>query len=462
MPLEKLGFGINLSTLDSGLNVITKAVPGNLVWAGLVVRDGSVYDPPGANGLAHLREHCIFDGIKSEAVSDHLPLISDHKTNWIVEGKGATLNGLNSYQSVTYVLDYHRKHLPLMLDVLLKIVLLPKLSKESVIYQKNVVCAELARDKENPLYGEQHSTHFDTMLREMLFDSNPIKNRFGGKREEVKTIGAGLVRKTFADFYAPNNLALIVVGQFKHSTIVDIVKKFESTYGKLLPDKLKKLPRVEAESLKETRMKKRVKVWESDHFEHLVINMGYRAPNLFHRDMAPLRILNGILGSFSFSRLYHHFRETKGLSYFAESRYFKTSIHGEFVVHANFHPKAREQTTDIIDQAQEFIVKQLIGIAKGDISEEEFEHVKKSLYAYDRSFGLESPEYFRDLLVNAFEANNFTDGVSISESIQRELDEVLKVKNCSLKRFLAAINRQIEPERYALLISGPPNCYPTS
>lgn len=457
MPLEKLGFGIKLSTLESGLNVITKEFPGNLARVALAVRDGSVYDLPGYSGMAHKIEHCLFDGARTEAVSDQLPVTSDHKINWVVEGRGANLNGFNAYQSVSYVLDLNKKDLPLLLDLLLRIVLLPKLTRRSVQYQGQVISAELSRNKENPLYGDQHSTFFDELWREFLFPNNPIRNREGGRKEDVLRINQKLAQEHFAQFYAANNMALIVLGPFRHQEVVSLVKKFEKTFSSLLPAPIKNLPRVNPDLLKEKKLEKTIKIWENDHFEHLVINMGYRAPMVFERDHVPIRILHGILGAFTFGRIYKYFREKLGRSYLAESRYFRTSIHGELVMHVDFC--LSKDNKSVINQAQEWMCGQLKQIAAGEVPKNEFEHVKTALYNHDRGFQLEDPDYVRNLLISAIEADDFNGAVSISKTIRNELESALQVKNCSFKRFVTAINRQIDPERYALLVSGPPGCY---
>lgn len=461
MSLKKIGFGITVSTLDSGLHIVTKEFPGKLTYAGLSVRDGSVYDPSDQRGGGHVLEHCLFDGSRVEAISEQFPLLSDHKINWEVEKRGATLNGLNSYQSVTYVLDFNKCFVGYMLELLLRVILLPRLSETSVEKQKNIVCAELARNEENPLYGDDDdSTFFMELLRSILFARNPIRNMQGGMREEVKLIKHADIKKRFADHYALNNMALIVLGPFKHGEIVKLASRFERTFNGILPKKVRGIPRINLELLKEKKLAKHIKVLESEHFKHLVMGMGYRAPTVLHRDHAPLRILNGILGKFTFSRLYDRFREKDARSYFAESNLFTTSIHGELAVYANFYPKNGDVAKDIIDHAQEFVVGQLRDIMSGNIGNEEFEQAKTAIYNQERKFRLENPEWARVILINAFEANDFSGGESIARSVGRQLSDALIVKNCSLKRFLAAVNRQIDPEKYALLITGPPGCYP--
>jgi len=457
--VRKLGFGIKLSVLDNGLNVITKEIAGNLCWSGLAVRSGSAYDPPEHSGLAHVIEHCVFDGIKADAIKGQaeMCLTSDHEMNWVVEGRGATMNGLNSYGTVTYVIDHNVRDVLFMLSVLLKVVSFPKLADRSVAQQKSIVGAELDRDMENPLYGDKGDTYFDLLLRSHLFSVNPVRNMNGGTIEGVSRITPKMVRETFGAFYGLNNMLLIVVGDVDHGSIVRIAEKVLGPYAEMLPPPVK-IPKIS--DFKEKRLSgAEIHTWTSDHFKHAVVNMGYRAPTALGRDRAAIRILSAVLGEFTHSRLYKEFRERRGVAYFAESRYGRNSIYGELVAHVNLHPfKNGETIKSLVDDVREFVAEQVKRIASGEISDEEFNQARVALYNHDRRFGLEDGEYVRGILVDAFGNNKFDSG-SISASIRRELNSALRVRNCQKKTFVSAVERQIDPEKYVLLVSGPTGCY---
>lgn len=460
MPLKKMGFGVKLSMSNRGLTIVTKHFPGKTVKVGLVVRNGAFYDPPGKSGLAHLVEHCIFDGVKSQFATIKLPITNDHEISWIIEGAGAISNGLNSYQNVTYTLDCTKTDLSSLLKIVLMMVLLPKLSDRSIRNQKNIVCAEISRDNENMLYGDDdNSTSFAEITRKLLFPNSPVSNPQPGIKKDVLTIAPSEVRKTYGEFYRPNEMALVVLGNFNHSEVVEMVRQFEEEFGDALPKQSKNIQRIRAGSIKNGLKGRQVGILKGERFEHVVMNIAFRAPVFLSRNYIPIKILHGVLGGFTFSRLYNHFREKLGQSYFAETRYFATSLHGEFIVHLNLQPKAKDSPTKMIEEAENFIIEQIKDIGDGKIGEREFEQAKIALYNFQRKYGLEDHQFFMDLLVRAVESNDYNGSGTISRNIERELAEAPRIRNCSIRRFVSAVKKEIDLKNYVMVASGPSDHY---
>ncbi len=453
MSFKKIGFGITISEVDCGLHVITKKTPGKLVYAAFCVRGGASHD--NICGEAHLAEHCALDGIRKEAVGTVCTLSSDYEISRFVEGMGAEIGASTDHDGVSYSLDFNKRDLKTMIDILLKVGLMQKLSDRSIERQKKIVCAELAKCLENPL----ENGIYDEMLRSLIFKVNPIRNPSGGRIEDILTITPDMIRRRFKRFNAPNNAALVVVGPVEHGDIVKLVQKFENEYGAWLPEQVDTLPTIDPALFIESKQQRQTTIWESDHFKHLTFYMGYSAPTLLSKDYIPIKILSGIMGDYSSSRLFRTFRERWGKSYFAESKYSASPRHGEFILDADFFSAPGESSQSVIDRAQEFVVKQIRDLRSGNISKWEFEHVKETLYNNNRKLNLEDAEYVRSLLEESFESNEFESEEAIITTIKRELDTPLRITRCSMDRFIRAIERSIHPTKYALVVSGSPGCY---
>lgn len=466
MSFKKLKYGICISQLDSGVNVITKKIPGQLVKMCHLVRGGSIYDPPDQIGLSHLMEHCVFDGVKEEAITEQMPLYCDHDIALMAEGVGSYINAFTDCPSIGYKLDCHKSDFKKMAEVLLRFSMFPRLADDSVQYQRRVVCAEICQEIENPSNGDSsEGWYFNAMLRGQIFKRNPIRNNTVGIEKHVLKIKPEAVRERFANFHAPNNMAFIVLSPFDHKDVVRMVASLEKKFGHLMPPQLKEIPRIDPSLLVEPRQRRNVRVVDPPgKFKHVFEFMGYRATSVYNKDRVPIQILSAVMGGFSFSRLYKTFREEWGKAYetgtyTAGSHTYSSTIHGEMVLYADFFSERRSGYPEIVDRSVEFIVKQLKAIKRGEISSEELNNVQTALYSNYRKVGVNDPDTMQGWIENGFASNDFYSEESIEESIMSELDNIADINLCSRRKFLAGINRQIEPDRYSLLVAGPPGCY---
>src|SRR3989344_2528366 len=463
MSLKKLPFGIKISTSDSGITIITKEFSGNnLGYIKFVVGTGSVHDDLyGLNGVAHIVEHVIFRGVREEAISvGPMPLSNHQEISFEVEGRGAEINGENSYLSVTYTGMFHKSDFHTLSELLFKVVMMPRLSDEDIQKERNIVCAELAMNLENPLCGDDiDKAYYVEKMRELLLRRNPMRNRIGGRIPEVKKIKPDMIRDAFESFYVPNNMAFIVLGPFTHGEVARRIREFEKRYGAMMPTRKRSLPQLDERTFKEKKIKEVARhFWGNDFFRHATANMAYQAPDRSNRDTPAITILNGMFGAMEFGKLLTEFRGIRANAYYADSRYFQTPLHGEFRLHVNLFPKKGERIRSLINCFQDFVIEELNKIRRGDVDIQLFEKTKSALYRYDRKISLEGPEDVGALLVRSFEEKTFRKDKSMQAIIRSHLEEGLRIKSCSLDRFIQAVQNHIDPEHYALLVSGPLGC----
>jgi mitochondrial-processing peptidase subunit beta len=126
-----------VSTLPSGLRVVTQAYPANTRMAsvGVWVDAGSRYELPGTNGTAHFLEHMAFKGTGRRPNAQALEVE--------IEDMGAHLNAYTSREQTTFFADVQARHVPAALDVLGDILQNPRFPEKAIHRERGVILREM-------------------------------------------------------------------------------------------------------------------------------------------------------------------------------------------------------------------------------------------------------------------------------------------------------------------------------
>ncbi len=104
-------------------------------------RAGSAWERPGESGLAHFLEHMVFKGSQSLAAGEF-----DRR----VEALGGNSNAATGFDDVHYHVLIPPQAAPEALDLLLDLVLHPRLEAEAFAMERQVVLEELAQSEDQP------------------------------------------------------------------------------------------------------------------------------------------------------------------------------------------------------------------------------------------------------------------------------------------------------------------------
>ncbi len=104
-------------------------------------RAGSAWEHPGESGLAHFLEHMVFKGSQSLAAGEF-----DRR----VEALGGNSNAATGFDDVHYHVLIPPQAAPEALDLLLDLVLHPRLEAEAFAMERQVVLEELAQSEDQP------------------------------------------------------------------------------------------------------------------------------------------------------------------------------------------------------------------------------------------------------------------------------------------------------------------------
>ncbi len=190
-------------TLPNGLQVILVPDPtASRVHLNLWYHVGSKDEPPNRTGFAHLFEHMMFQGSKDAPGS----------YTTAIEKAGGYSNGTTSQDRTAYTdtvpggsLEY-----ALWLEADRLATLPEAITADRLDNQKAVVRNELRERLENHPYAT-----LPILLAENLYPAGyPYDHTPIGSHDDVQAATVPDVKQFFRTFYAPNNLSLVVAGDF--------------------------------------------------------------------------------------------------------------------------------------------------------------------------------------------------------------------------------------------------------
>lgn len=209
IPFEKYA-------LPNGLEVILhldRSTP--IVAVNTWFKVGSGDEKRGRTGFAHLFEHVMFMG------SEHVP---EGKFDEWLEAAGASNNGTTDFDRTMYYETGPSNALPLMLwlDADRMGWLLPTMDKVKLDRQRDVVKNERRERTDNAPYGRA----FETILAAMYPGSHPYSWPVIGSMEDLGAASVDDVKEFFRTYYAPNNTALSIAGDFDPDSAKAWVRKY--------------------------------------------------------------------------------------------------------------------------------------------------------------------------------------------------------------------------------------------
>ena len=180
------------------------------IWA----KVGSADEGPGEAGLAHFHEHMLFKGTGQRGVGEVAAEI---------EGEGGRINAYTSFDMTVYHATLPSESLEVGMGVLSDAVRHSVFDPDEVAREIEVVLEEIRRSKDSP-----HHVLGEALFAE-AYRSHPYRAPILGTSESV----AGFTQAKLLDFYrrwyTPENLLVVVVGDFETGRAVDLVAKaFES------------------------------------------------------------------------------------------------------------------------------------------------------------------------------------------------------------------------------------------
>jgi zinc protease len=217
-------FAVERHRLPNGLEVFVKPrATTRAVDVRVVVEVGFRHEAVADSGLSHLLEHMMFKGTRRH---DEIELAR------IVDGKGAYSNGETWPEHTFYEVNVVDRHFPLALDWLREIVLESLLEPGDLEQARDDVYSEQEGDYPRfveALFATGLGQPLELKVPATLFPWMELPDRVISRLEHVD---AARLREHYRRFYAPGNMAVIVVGNVDAA---DALARATAAFGDLPP-----------------------------------------------------------------------------------------------------------------------------------------------------------------------------------------------------------------------------------
>ncbi len=180
----------------------------HMVW----YKAGSVDEPRGKGGTAHLLEHLMFRGTRK---------VKDGEFNRLINENGGDSNAFTSQDYTAYhqLLDISKLELAMALEADRMQNL--QISDEAFAKEREIVFQERKQMIDNnPL------AYFGENLRKLLWQDHPYGLSVAGTEADIKAITKEDVENFYQRFYAPNNAILVLSGDIDPQTAEQLAEKY--------------------------------------------------------------------------------------------------------------------------------------------------------------------------------------------------------------------------------------------
>jgi len=203
--------------LSNGLEVaVIENHKAPVVLQMLYYKTGSVNDPLGKGGIAHLLEHMMFRGTKN---------VADQMFNRLTDENGAENNAYTTYNETGYYEFSDISKLELMMALEADRMVNLNLSEEAFLKERDIVLQERLQrfeTKPTPLFYE--------MLNEMLWQEHPLSHPVSGKVDEIKGLTKEDAQAFYQKWYRPDNALLVLSGDISVDEAKVLAQKY---YGSI-------------------------------------------------------------------------------------------------------------------------------------------------------------------------------------------------------------------------------------
>ena len=157
-------------------------------------------------GIAHFLEHKMFEQESGE----------DPFTFFAKSGTGC--NASTSFDNTQYIC-YGTKSFETNLDYLLSYVNDPYYTDSNVNKEKGIITEEIN------MYEDMPDIKLEMELRKCLYQNHPRRIDIAGTVEEINRIKKEDLYNCYSNFYIPNNMFILIVGNFNKDSAIEIIKK---------------------------------------------------------------------------------------------------------------------------------------------------------------------------------------------------------------------------------------------
>jgi predicted Zn-dependent peptidase len=336
-----------LTTLDSGVRVVTEAMPSvRSVSLGFWIGTGSRGESDSEAGLSHLLEHLLFKGSER---------YGSLEIDQIFDGMGAELNAGTGKETTSVYARVIDEHVAEAFDVMADMVFRPAL--RDIESERAVILEEIAMYEDDP-----QEKVFD-LFGEAVFGEHPLGRAIIGRAEVIAETPADQIGRFHAERYRPENVVIAAAGAIEHEAFVELAARAVAAASNGGP-----VPATpSAPAIGAPR-----RCFERKDTEQYHVCLG--GPGLARHDERrfALRVLDNVFGGTSSSRLFQEVRERRGLAYAVYSFTSAYQDTGQIGLYLGTRP-------DNVGEGLSVIASELVRMREEPATPEELERAKENL-----------------------------------------------------------------------------------
>lgn len=351
-------------TIKNGLKVIgVESHKSPVVSVQMWVRNGSADERTGDEGLSHFIEHLVFKGSKKYKVGEIAS---------VVEACGGELNAYTSFDQTVYYVTISKNFFDTALDVISEMMGTPLFDATEIDREREVVLEEIKRSHDSL------SRRASRQLFSTLYPDYPYSVPVIGFPEIIKSIPVDRIVSFFKERYVPQNMFLVVTGDFSPH---DLQEKVEKHFGFLqnLPAQIPARPPVKMSENRKV-------VVEEAPFEEGLFYLSWPTTNILNPDAAALEALALILGQGASSRLTLNLRLDKSCVNYISAGAWTPPTQGFFSISAGLNPiHFPTMLTEIKNELEKFFKS---GVTADELQKAKINFLSEEAYSIETVGGL--------------------------------------------------------------------------
>ena len=338
---------IKKHTLDNGIRIVMEKIDYvRSASIGIWVNVGSNNENEVTNGLSHFIEHMLFKGTVNRKANE---IAED------IDNLGGQLNAFTSKECTCFYVKVLDENIDEALDILSDMFFNSSFLQEEIEKEISVVIEEIKMYEDSP----EDIVH--DKLSEVIFSGSPMAYNILGTEKNLKTFDRTKVKKYMEENYSPSNTVISIAGSFDEQELINIIEQ--------------KFKHWENREINHTHIESdyhRKVVGINKDLEQLHMCIGNKTIGRHDKNYHSLLVLNNLFGGTMSSRIFQEVRENKGLVYSIYSFVSNYSDSGIFSTYAGM-------SCDQAEDALRTILKEMVNIKNGNISEKEFIRAKQQI-----------------------------------------------------------------------------------
>ncbi len=280
------------------MRVVTERVPGvRSVALGFWIDTGSAAELDREAGISHLLEHMLFRGTER---------FGSEEIDQIFDAMGAEINAGTDKEATSLYTRVLDRHLERAFEVASDMVWHPGFGELQA--EREVVLEEIAMYEDDP-----QDRVFDVLGR-AIFGSHPLGRAVIGSAEVVGAVTREQLQAFHGGRYLPQNVVIAAAGSVEHDALVQMARAVEGARAAAAGGVAPLVVPVNPALAVAPEFTPRVQFLQKDTEQFHVCVGGAGIARDDERRFA-LRVLEGVLGGTSSSRLFQEVRERRGLAY---------------------------------------------------------------------------------------------------------------------------------------------------